>query len=111
MIDEVAFPTLNADFHDWLPLTYPAGTFQNGRGVIEWALPTNVPIPWIGRWDFLQFVCTWDNSRVFMIQWLASQVVYSSIWNSATSEPTEVSYSSGSASDIYIALTDSFVRY
>jgi len=111
MIDEVAFPTLNADLHDWLPLTYPAGTFQNGRGVIEWALPTSVPIPWIGRWDFLQFVCTWDNSRVFMIQWLASQVVYSSIWNFATSEPTEVSYSSGSASEIYIALTDSFVRY
>jgi len=111
MIDEVAFPTLNADLHDWLPLTYPAGTFQNGRGVIEWALPTSVPIPWIGRWDFLQFVCTWDNSRVFMIQWLASQVVYSSIWNSATSEPTDVSYSSGSASEIYIALTDSFVRY
>jgi len=109
---DVNFPVLTKDLHDWMPLAYPVGTFSPGIGVIGWQINGPVPRPWIGRWDFIQFVVTWDNSSVFMVQWLASQVVYSSIWDEATDEPTDAGgYGNGNATEVYIALTDSFVRY
>lgn len=110
-LGEVRFPALTEDLNGWQPLAFPPGTFSPGIGVIDWAMPQEVPEAWIGVWDFFQLVTTWDNSSQFMVQWLASQVVYSSIWDEATGDPKETAYGTGNATEIYIALTDSFVRY
>ena len=109
---DVRFAGLNEDLNKWLPLRYTTpGTYIDGIGVIEYQINGPVPDAWIGRWDFIQFCMTQDNTSQWMLQWVASQVLYSSRWNTDPDEPVVVDYGTGTASEIYIELTDSLTRY
>jgi len=111
-VDDIHFPILTENLHDWDPLTYTNPfEFSSGVGRIDWALNGDVPFPWIGRWEAMQLVVTDDTTRVWMLQWLASDVIYSTIWDETTDEPTATSFASGNATEIYISLTDSLDRY
>ena len=111
-VDDIHFPILTENLHDWDPLTYTNPfEYSTGVGRIDWALNGDVPIPWIGRWEAMQLVVTDDTTRVWMLQWLASDVIYSTIWDATLEEPTATSYASGNATEIYISLTDSLERY
>jgi hypothetical protein len=110
-IGDVRIPLLTEDLHDLYPILYPAGTFSAGVGRLRIDILGDVPRPWIGRWDAIQVVVGDDTTREWSVQWLASSVTYSSIWNDSADEPTPTSYGGGTATEIYIELTDSFTRY
>lgn len=110
-IGDVRIPLLTEDLHDLYPILYPAGTFSAGVGRLRIDILGDVPRPWIGRWDAIQIVVGDDTTREWSVQWLASSVTYSSIWNDSADEPSPTSYGGGNATEIYIELTDSFTRY
>lgn len=108
---DVAIPHLGQDLHTYDPLLYPIGTYNTGIARLAWAISGDVPIPWAGRWECLQFVVGTDGTKVFQLQWLAGEITYASEWDKALSTPRSVGYSSGTAMEIYINLTDSLTRY
>jgi len=108
---DIAIPHIGQDLHTYNPLLYPVGTFNTGIARLAWAISGDVPIPWAGRWECLQFVVGTDGTKVFQLQWLAGEITYASEWDKALSTPRSVGYSSGTAMEIYINLTDSLARY
>jgi hypothetical protein len=95
----------------WPPATFPGGLWSSGFASVRWTINGPVEIPWAGRWEYLQLYMTKDGTRDFQLQWVAGEVTYSTAWKPATSEPTATSYSSGTATEVYIVLTDTLDRY
>lgn len=115
-VADIRIPNVGENLVDYDPLTYPATTYPNGLWLpgaasLRFTISGDVPRPWIGDWEFLQIVVGADGSRSFQLQWVAGETVYSRIWDEGASAPVSVSFSSGTATEIYIVLTDSLVRY
>lgn len=109
---DATFPLLVQDLFEFNRLIYPVpGTFSSGVGQITYNILGDVPIPWLGRYTHLQFVAGEDTTRDWYLQWAASSVTYSSIWSTTDSSPTQVSFASGLATEIYISISDSTDRY
>lgn len=112
VIGKVRVPELNQDLHTWDPFLYPVpATFQNGLGVVDWTLGGTPPIPWIGRWSVLRFALTYDLTREWYVQAVASDITYSTKWDETNTEPTATVYGNSNATEIYIDMGSSFTRY
>jgi hypothetical protein len=110
---DAAVPLLAQDLNLVDPLRYTVSpTFSSGAGKLEWEILGDVPADWT-QWGFTHFqICmTEDTTRLWWFQWCASAVTYSSKWAPADSAPTNVGYASGTATEIYISLSDSTNRY
>lgn len=110
-VTDLFIPLQTEDIGEAYPLDYPIGTFTPDLASIEWEIRSDVPTPWIGRWEYLQIVVGEDKSRSQVIQWAIPRVIYSSGWDAQNQVPFISAYGSTSASEVYIELTFSMTRY
>lgn len=115
-IRTVRIPNLGEDLTvfdplQWPPALFPGGFWSSGIARVRFTLAGPVPEAWIGDYEYLQFYVTKDGTRDFQLQWIAGEVTYSSVWDEANTAPTPTSFSSGTATEIYISLTPSLTRY